>query len=512
MDDIKTFEPFLLTPWDSSMPGISQCYFLSFRSENPESCLLPIQTGITNLISSLPFLAGDITASSKLEGKRDVLEIRASSASLNKIPMIQVKHHPNQLLPVRENRRDPKNTDTDANVAVLDDSYSPLPALAPSTTHWPVLRFQANVLLDGIVLCICFDHRVFDGVGAGTVVEILAECCRGVPTGATPLHLKCQNEAELRHSLSTHGVAQLRGNENSEGSSLTELMSGNSQEDISELSAPILATRSFAFPSQTIRYLKDICNSLLPSSLHANDREKISASSRDHLQFVSSNDVLSALLGVCINRARNRKESNLSENPDLAVAVNCRGRFSPPMPDFYLGNAVTAVRVYLNSPDVALELPETGPETMSYPPFDNECTTRIAKLAFQIRVKLDSIDDGYIRGIISYLQNMNGRDKIGLRLPDTTLSSWRHLKVYCLDFGTNLGRVACFNMQSGLSDGICVIMPTRPVTAEGGTGIAPWDVDITLKQEDMTSLIEDDLFRSALEAHTHLNNGHGEIS
>jgi len=129
--------------------------------------------------------------------------------------------------------------------------------------------------------------------------------------------------------------------------------------------------------------------------------------------------------------------------------------------------------------------------------FDNECIIQITKLAFQIRVKLESIDDGYIRSLISYLQDQNDWDKIGLRFAGIIVSSLRHLKVYSLDFGTNLGRVASFNRQFGY-DGDCIIMPARPVTAEGSSGIVSWDVDITLKQEDMASLMEDDLFLSAL--------------
>lgn len=122
----------------------------------------------------------------------------------------------------------------------------------------------------------------------------------------------------------------------------------------------------------------------------------------------------------------------------------------------------------------------------------------ITHVAFRIRLGLNAINEEHIRGLIHYLHSQDDWEQIGIHFTDPIfISSWRHLKVYELDFGPTIGHAEHFEMDVGTTDGVCVVMPAN-TRAVGKTKKAPWDIRIVLNPEVLQALIASAIFGWAM--------------
>ncbi|GFF59402.1 fumigaclavine B O-acetyltransferase [Aspergillus udagawae] len=455
--------------------------------------------------ATLPFLAGDVVNSENVDGRVNVMRIQPSSTLIREIPMLHTKHHPHHILPNTPRQINP-GSDQDQRFAPLDDSYVPPVSLLPlAPGPRPVVRFQTNVVIDGIVLALGFHHSVFDATGVGLLIEMLATCCSS-DRPALSSHIELEEEIRLRRSVDKIGngatdLASQRDEVQDPNGSITESPAHVPIGDSSWV-PPKLSVYSFNLSAAGLAHLKTACNKLLPA-IHAsqNGSPQSAESEGEKLQqeFVSTNDVLTALLATSIHQARSRvTETELvPTKAKLAMAVNLRERASS-LPKTYLGNSLTVTEAFVYSL-AATDGFDGVPERHYHPDLRNALLLEIARVALQLRKGLAAIDDAYFRQFVSRLRANLDWSQLGANLPDTMVSSWRHLKVYRLDFGARLGRVVEFHPQTALVDGICIIQPERIAHEDDSADMAPesgWEVCVTLQSDAMECFLRGGLFTS----------------
>ena len=502
MDDRKPFKPILLTALDHTIAQVNFSQFLCFRSSDPQGCLSCLERGIDNLVSCIPFLTGEITPCGDLGLKCGLLQVQPSDIPIKDIAMLSTKRYPGQFLPPNQCLKSSSPETAIREIPSLDGSYYPLPTFIPDSELKPVLRFQANIMSDGILLGISFSHSVFDGTGAGKIIEMFAECCRSSSLQSINLPTNCATESKLRKAFSqlafTHQSQHDHASDYGPIDPPTD--SANEKPEITRSLIPALKTCPFVFSSEKITFLRDMCNDIIPlvARMHkVSQDDSVEIGKTSWSRFVSSNDVLTSLIGLCIERARNKAGSISTECTGLAMSVDLRERLQPPLPEFYLGNAVKVIRTHtrLSCDDAA-----SGVQSISCPALGKEQVFQLASIAFRIRSALESTDDSHIRSLISYLHKQPDWSEICLKAAGTVVSSWRHLNVYNLDFGPKIGKIDNFEIEHGLFDGMSVILPAVRI-GDTHHKRGPWDVRITLNPDNMDSIMMDTLFNWALSPH-----------
>lgn len=65
--------------------------------------------------------------------------------------------------------------------------------------------------------------------------------------------------------------------------------------------------------------------------------------------FISSNDIITAVLGISVDRARHPTRASNNENARVTMTVDLRSRVQPLLPNIYVGNTALPVRgdIYL---------------------------------------------------------------------------------------------------------------------------------------------------------------------
>ncbi|GFF78845.1 hypothetical protein IFM53868_02448 [Aspergillus udagawae] len=349
-----------------------------------------------------------------------------------------------------------------------------------------------------------YNHVVFDGTGGGVILNLLAESC--CTSGSAEIE-QCSPvsrllpEASLR-KLVLDITSPLEGRINHSEVYCHSLAATSSTLISEESRAP---QEIFIFSADKINKLKQTFNYIYP---WLQDACEISTNA-PLPSYVSSNDVLTALLWASIIKAghSSRDSKQPQKGYDCVMAVNLRPFFKPRLPESYMGNAVTQLRITVDP----ATLPPQGAGT-PHPSWDMESLSGldiasllpIAKLAFRIRHKLSGFNDHYVRSLTSFLKGHDDWNTMHLRPFDIVVTSWRHLQVYDLDFGPHLGYIDSFHDQWWGIPGGCVIMPafasrSKTTGTKSEYQQPPWDVRITLDRETMANLKNDDLLCWALE-------------
>ncbi|KAJ5517691.1 Transferase [Penicillium expansum] len=372
MERSLSFEPYLLTPLDHIIKDFYVSSFISFPLHDPTTAVSALKDGVERLTRALPFLSGARVPSSKLPGKRNVMEIHPSPESLEWIPMLQIKHYRDTTLVATCSPGPTGCSD-------LDDSWCALPIIIPADRPSPVARFRASVFPDGILLCMTLNHAVFDGSGLGTVLKMLATCCCANSAMDHPVSLPTTyaKEASSRQII-LESAAPSSG---SDSEAYDRIFKSN---DIIPGLDKGITSRRFSFPASKIRALKDACNAAKPT---------------DQDPAISRNDVLTALLTICMTRAR-QTEQTKNLTTQLAVPVNLRRKFHPSLPDSYLGNTIIPLVVDIDPPTVPSSRCGTSPMHAHL----NELTN----LSLRIRKELKLLDEkDYTGGLVSYLREQS---------------------------------------------------------------------------------------------------------
>lgn len=503
---MANFSPFSLSSLDHALLAVYIPQNLCFRTSDHQQCLSRLHAGINLLLTRLPFLSGEVVPRTDHGAKPGELRVQPGD-TFDAIPMLTIKHFTDVILPPVLIGGS-NSLRTDHAVASLDSQFFPLPLILPPSEPRPVMRLQANVVADGVILSMAFSHSVLDGTGTGVVHEMLAECCRAAAMDSLPsLPTSGEEEAALRNRLTTAGdgghpeidhsgeigqsYAYERKEENEDCKEGTE---ASKQESIQLLAAG-LQTRAFIFSPERLEHLRKACSGFLPllSHLYIQTAE----STRKWPEFLSSNDVLTALLGFCIERTRAKSGVDVSSpSRHTTFAVNFRNRLTT-LPDHYLGNAVFPSRVYFRMP--ADEPPDLDSlenlidmHRLQGSGIDARSLLEIANQAFQSRAGILAYDDAFLRSWMAFVTMQPDYESMNLRFGDTIAASWRDLKINSLDFGDGLGRVDNFELNIGVSDGACIIMPETRLDPSATAPKAPWDVRISLKTQEM-AVFERDL-------------------
>lgn len=501
------FTPFFISSLDHALLAVYIPQSLCFRTSDHQQCLLRLQAGIDLLLNRVPFLSGDVAPRTDHGAKPGELRIQPGK-TLDKIPMVTIKHLPDIVLPpVLVNGSDLSNPGR--TVATMDSQYFPLPLFLPPSEPRPVMRLQANVVADGVILSIALNHSAFDGTGTGVIHEMLAECCRAAAADVVPsLPTDGDQEAALRNHLTTAGeeghpeidhsgeIGQSYAYESKEEEEDPKEGDEASKPASKQLLGAGLQTRAFILSPERLEHLRKACSGFLPllTRIYSQKADR----TKKWPTYLSSNDVLNGLLGVCIEKARGESGVNVSSpSRHLTFAVSFRKRLST-LPTHYLGNAVFPCRVYFqlpvdehpdpDSPESSVDL-----QALEGSGIDGKRLLEIANQAFQSRAGILSYDDAFLRSFMAFVTGQPDYESMNLRFGDLIGASWRNLKIHSLDFGPGLGHVDNFELNIGVADGACVVLPETRRDSSATAQTAPWDVRISLKMPTMSEFERDSL-------------------
>ncbi|KOS41934.1 hypothetical protein ACN38_g7170 [Penicillium nordicum] len=364
------------------------------------------------------------------------IEVQPTDPShLSKLPMLNIKQHAQCISPHNVNMNTPALSSDD----LFNSDYIPLPFCIPASEPQPLLRLQANVMTDGIVLCLSFHHFAVDGLGISSIMQALSECCRN--PDAPPERLSTYPESEVRsrtkifQSKNESHLAMYDGY----GSYTWKAAPS------SDLGAPV--SGRFCLDAEKIRQLRETCN----ATMYAGDYQahRINSSSPEYdasWQGFSNNEVVTALIWLCGIRARSHATSLESNRPSLAdrnssllFPVDVRGILD--IPRAYIGNAVVTLTSTYNFKDTELHDVDPlicHPVTSDLHGFSPRDITILTNLALSVQKSLQSVNLNYVQDVISHI--MASKDwHLPVKPGDLSVSSLRRIQVYDMDFGPYLG-------------------------------------------------------------------------
>ncbi|KAK1144498.1 hypothetical protein N8T08_005371 [Aspergillus melleus] len=175
-------------------------------------------------------------------------------------------------------------------------------------------------------------------------------------------------------------------------------------------------------------HLRDLCNSLILILLRRHRDSQIKTvpeSSRRH-DPPSLNNILVAVLRLCVERARAKNGLILPSSTGVSMAVNLRRHLKPPLPDDYIGNAVRVARVvYHRSGDDLRSGSDIDTDSLAGFPsvlYEQEFLY-LSNIAFRISAVVKSSSDEHIQCLISSLNDQSNRNDTPDQGPDLWVSS-----------------------------------------------------------------------------------------
>ncbi|KJZ80342.1 hypothetical protein HIM_00192 [Hirsutella minnesotensis 3608] len=470
--------PYPLTCFDHNPLGMNVTFLLSFQTSTPEQSCILLESGVEQLLSLHPFLAGDVIRQAELGPKQNLLQIDPDATeSLLACPMLRTRHFPGDSI----DNLHSKGTLAGPEEQQIMGRFSPLPIdMELSLPRRPIVRFQANVLCDGVVLAMTFHHGAMDGAGAARVLGLLACFCK--EPGEVPLTSQF-SDRQLRSKITSGDTIGeqdgLKFNKHYCGLGEWSALLAQDWSGFIKSRATELMTWRVTIPDEKVQYLQRICNATL-QRLQAQEAD-------DSLpKFLTKNDIVSALLALVLRQA----ESAYGPKTEMSIAVDMRSRFQPPSFENYLGNMVMVVYTPISPARSSPEM-SPGPAWSQGELHENYCD-EITRVAVHIRQGLLAVDAEYIDQAVAYLHSQPDWAEVGFRGVPIPLSSFRNFRIFGLDFGETLGhQPRGFQLYLPVLGGMCFILPRHQ---DGKTGLEPWDLHLTVSQEEHTIITQDPLF------------------
>ncbi|KAE8139062.1 transferase family-domain-containing protein [Aspergillus pseudotamarii] len=464
------FAPLELTPLDHTMPICYIAFFYAMVLDDPQQGVPVLEEGLRRLLKECPFLAGNMIRPSSKGSKANVREVQPPTPdSLHEFPILRVAHHTNQYI-TKKVHNPGERVSSDS---LFNERYLPLPLSVATRELCPIIRWQANILQDGIFLAVCFHHSVFDAAGFYFIQDALARCCRehNCPTLTIPLG---RDLLEGRRRMVPDPMVSEAGGEAPAGDSQTlKVANFNSVEG--------LVSRRLILQPASIEYLKGVCNAILHDQSQG--------------QYLTSNDMISALLWLAIIRARYESSShgasvqdNQPTQSSLILITEIRRTLKPPLPFSYMGNGIIqSATTSPVQPALGSDVPNTfHPQSSDLTKGDVQL---LVDLALKVHAAQSSVDNAYVKGIIQEKQRSIDWSPT-FKQGDITSTSIRRMGIYGLDFGTTLGRVVEFDSPDNRIDGTVCILPAR------STSIL--ELRVTLPPNIMLRLLQGPLLRWAM--------------
>lgn len=451
------FRSYNLSPLDNILPPCHMFMFLTFESTSSEG-LDALKKGVARLSAHLPFLTGVVVPSSQPAGKENVFEVQPASLSfLERYPMFQVAYNP--------------ELDYLSPDDFIDQNYLPIQFLTPFTEPMPLVRFKANITNRKIVLSVAYFHRALDSTGVSVILKALAALCKDPNASPDILPTSTRaEEASRQHLLDFSAKYPVPFNWTS--------VPLSAETTPAEGVGNVPISRRFKLSAEKIALLKDACNAAIARLTPDENAATPPA--------LTSNDIITALVGLCGNRARLETVLESGSSPKVIIAANVR---KPSLlPETYVGNALAAVE----SPYDAAVLP-AGASPQGLPAtLVREDLARLINIAFSLRKEVKALTKSYMQGILCNIANKPDMSTFFPGYGDSIIvSSLRWMDFY-LDFGL-LGKVREYDIPETKVKGVCWVLPLRDVG--GGVGSQPFELRFVLETTAMEQLQKDNLFR-----------------
>ncbi|PWY79818.1 O-acetyltransferase [Aspergillus eucalypticola CBS 122712] len=470
-----SFQPYTLTPLDHLLPPHHVFAYMSFRPEQPSEAVDALDTGLSDLISQWPFLAGNVARVEK-ENRRNVRELQPPTTSdLLRFPLLRVNHH--------------QHTISDALASpVIDYEMLNVPKTLLDSNPIPAVRFQANVMQDGLILCLAWNHQVMDSLGVTIVLHALARSCSGrdrKSADARRLPMDHDKEEQARRRINQAATTS--------NPDLKDAYCETSYEEIRGRQPDSIICRRYTLHIDRVNYLKDSCNDLAHELAkgHSTSQKVSSTESRYKPENISSDDLVTALAWLSVSRARRRHASKHSSDlprvSSLSRNIEVRSVLQPPLPRSYLGNSLVLAKSQCEWKDISTPR-EAPPVTRKQ--MDKETLNALLKLALMSRAKCKSLQDQQIRGLIGRVEECDDFSSVSGAPAEVIMSSLRKTDIYASDWGTNLGPLLDFDTIDGRTDGLTLILPDRNPARRGESN---WEVRVNLPVEVMEEFGKDEL-------------------
>ncbi|KAI9928475.1 hypothetical protein ASPWEDRAFT_38670 [Aspergillus wentii DTO 134E9] len=437
-----TFEPITLSALDHLLSPIHLFAYFTFHVNRPSDAIPVLENGLSRLFDALPFLTGDIETLPHLNGKQNVMQMRPTDAvTLAESPMLRIVHHQTKASAVE--RDSAEHTDY---VPI------PIPMIAPDPS--PVARFQANIMQDGVVLCMAFDHRVMDGLGVIAILESLAACCRG-DAALTTMASQLQKKQQI--------------------ASITSSTPFHDQEGFgTEPRIPVHPiSRKFSLSADKISQLKKICNSLTPAGSNIS---------------LTNGDIAAAIISISVMRAIQEASPSLPKDATAKMNYIVDGRsILQPHLGRYIGNTLMPGRLSFSHDAMKRNALN-----------DLADISLIYNVASSLRSEVQSISAEQICSLVSHINNLDDWGSFQGQFPDFLVSSLRAFPVYAWDWGHVLGKMANLDMPDPRLNGACWVMPAKAVP--GSNKAPPYELRIVLEERIIECLRREPLFCWASDA------------
>ncbi|OJJ82327.1 uncharacterized protein ASPGLDRAFT_526464 [Aspergillus glaucus CBS 516.65] len=429
--------------------------FLTFDKYTEEG-IEALKRGVSHLNAHLPFLTGVVVPSSQSGGKENVCEVQPASASfLQTYPMLQVESHP--------------ELDYTAPDDFIDQKYLPLPFFMSPAEPQPLIRFKANVTNTKVILSVAYFHKALDSTAVSVAVRALAELCKDPNTSPELLPTSVSAEESSRqHLLDFAAQSPVPFNW-----TLTPPTFDPPPEDPGKI--PV--SQHFKLSAEKISFLKNACNASLSSS-------------EVDLPPLTSNDIITALIGLCGNRARlSTVPDYIPPSPKVIIAANVRKQSL--LSATYSGNALSAVEA---SYDASIFPEGTTLSDGLSASLDSADFTRLANIACNLRKEITALTEAYISGILRTIADTRDMTTFFPAYGRSIIvSSLRWMDFY-LDFGA-LGRVQEYDIPETKVKGVCWVLPAKDLGDIKRTAKQAFELRFVLERAAMKQLKGDKLFQ-----------------
>ncbi|KAL6821260.1 transferase family domain-containing protein [Trichoderma camerunense] len=407
-----------LSPLEWVMPRSFISQILCFPSTNPRIYEV-LRDGLAGTVADVPYLASRIVARTHPKGS-----VALSSPCDSLDDLFRVND-----LATTVDYNDLKAGDFRPS---LFDGLDLFPAdlNVAKTSPSPVFRAVLSLVKGGCLLSVSLNHSTADITAFGSLLKIWASHCR---TGSSEdiqfSRLWLDRTAIVNSSRHAPANAPL-------------LLHKEDSSPSSQPSKPVeIETTFFRYSAESFKSLKAEVTKHLP----------------DETSWVSTSDILTALLwGSAIFSEFSDDDNDTANNVcSMRIAVNCRSRYSPPLPKNYLGAAFGVSLVTAKKVDL-MDIGRSSGGTYS--------TTAIANVAAAVRQSVNIIDEGKMNTIVHHLSAQE--DVTGLKLCEQPASvsivSWADEGVYELDWGTELGHCEVVRLPTFKTKRYPVVFPRLP--------------------------------------------------
>ncbi|KAI9038876.1 uncharacterized protein KD926_010209 [Aspergillus affinis] len=428
------FEAYPLTELDHLLMQAYMHLFLAFKTTKIEENIALLENGVSCLIQERPFLAGTIAKPRPERPSQRAYQVQPpSSSDLQASPMLHVKVHSAPISILERAEETPVEL-----IAVKPQSPTPFPA--------PALRFQANIMTDGIILSVSWHHRFMDSFGCQAVFEGLSQFCRlKGSAGDTPMTGSPMQDATRQQISNIGGSAK---NHTAFSDAYTYAKSHYQTEQM---------TRGYVLCPRKVETLKKACNSRL-------------AEVGQSLKFrLSCDDIVTAIIWLSAAQARNRAFS--VPHSSLLRYVSIRKLLNPDVSTTFFGNTVALAKSHCNVHKLSSTDHDSYEACEAAPGMTREAIDDLSHLAWFIRSSDSSIDASHVGDLLATLRASFDWDSLTVSPADVSVASLRKLTLYSLDFGDSFGPVRDVDLIDSNLHGQCIIRPPRHSTSD-----SPWEI------------------------------------